>query len=204
MDRLTLYTNPMSRGRTARWMLEELGEPFDVELVNFGPAMKSPEFCAINPMGKVPVLCHGSRIITEVAAICAYLAETFPAAGLAPLEAERADYYRWMFFAAGPLEAALSNRALGFVVPADKEGMIGYGTYDNTIQALELAVSKSDFITGNRFTAADIYVGAHIGWGMMFGTLPAKPAFVSYWDRIKSRPALARASAADDAALAAQ
>ncbi|GGA84350.1 glutathione S-transferase [Brucella endophytica] len=201
MAELTLYTNPMSRGRIARWMLEEIGEPYDVEILDFGPPMKNEDYCAINPMGKVPALRHGPHVVTEAAAICAYLAETFPKAGLAPRAEERADYYRWMFFAAGPVEAALTNHALGLEPPAEKSRMVGYGSYASVIDALEKAVSRHPYIAGERFTAADVYVGAQIGWGMRFGTLEARPAFAAYWDRLKDREAAIRAAALDDAAV---
>ncbi|MDH7787825.1 glutathione S-transferase [Ochrobactrum sp. 19YEA23] len=201
MADLTLFTNPMSRGRIARWMLEETGKPYDVQILDFGPPMKGPEFCAVNPMGKVPALRHGEAVVTEAAAICAYLAVTFPEAGLAPHPDERADFYRWMFFAAGPLEAALSNRSMGFEVPPDRERMMGYGNYDSVVDTLEKAILRHPYITGNRFTAADVYVGSHIGWGMMFGSLPHRPAFDTYCERLQARPAWKRASELDDAAV---
>ncbi|PRD41492.1 glutathione S-transferase [Phyllobacterium phragmitis] len=200
MTELTLYTNPMSRGRIARWMLEEIGEPYDVEILDFGPPMKNDQYCAINPMGKVPALRHGGHIVTEAAAICAYMAETFPQAGLAPRPDERADYFRWMFFTAGPVEAALTNHALGLEPPEDKSGMVGYGSYASVVDALEKAVSAHPYIAGERFTAADVYVGSHVSWGTSFGTLESRPAFTAYWERLKDREALNRAFQLDDAA----
>src|SRR6266576_6243541 len=112
-DELTFYTHPMSRGRVVRWMLEEIGQPYCTELLEYGTTMKAPAYLAINPMGKVPAIRHGDTVVTEAAAICAYLADAFPEAELAPAADERAPYYRWMFFAAGPLEMAVTNRALG-------------------------------------------------------------------------------------------
>jgi glutathione S-transferase len=205
-DELTFYTNPMSRGRIVRWMLEELGRPYRTELLEYGPAMKGPAYRAINPMGKVPAIVHGDTVVTEAAAICAYLADAFPEAELAPPPGDprRGPYYRWMFFAAGPVEAALSNKAFGFEVPAQRQGMIGYGSVEDVVNALEYAVSRSDYIAGDRFTAADVYVGSQIGWGMMFGTLEKRPAFEAYWNRIGSRPAALRARQIDDALLPAQ
>ncbi|KXF77493.1 glutathione S-transferase [Paramesorhizobium deserti] len=200
MAELTLYTNPMSRGRIARWMLEEIGEPYDVEILDFGPPMKNDDYCAINPMGKVPALRHGSSVVTEAAAICAYLAETFPQAGLAPRPDERANYYRWMFFAAGPVEAALTNHALGLEPPADRSTMVGYGSFETVVDTLEKAVSRHPYIAGDRFTAADVYVGSHVSWGMQFGTLPTRPAFAAYSDRLRDREAQKRAFQLDDAA----
>jgi glutathione S-transferase len=129
-DELVLYTNPQSRGRIARWMLEEVGQPYKTEVLDYASTMKAPSYLAVNPMGKVPALRHGDAVVTEVAAICAYLADAFPQAGLAPPPGDRlrAPYYRWMFFSAGPVEAAVSNKALGFVVPPERERMMGYGT----------------------------------------------------------------------------
>lgn len=198
---LILYTNPMSRGRIARWMLEEVGVPYDVEYVEYGPPMKGPIYRAINPMGKVPALRHGEAIVTEVAAICAYLADAVPEAGLAPPTDQRAAYYRWLFFGAGPLEAAVTNRALGVEVPPDRQGMVGYGSFEHVVDTLEGALDGRDYIAGDRFTAADLYLGAQIGWGLRFGTIEARPALSAYAERTAARPAYARAMALDDAAM---
>ncbi|WP_138380735.1 glutathione S-transferase family protein [Luteithermobacter gelatinilyticus] len=195
---LVFYTNPMSRGRIVRWMLEETGVAYDTRVIDYGPAMKSADYLAINPMGKVPALRHGDMIVTECAAICAYLADAFPEAGLAPPPARRGAYYRWLFFGAGPMEAALTNKALGVEVPADQQRMAGYGTYENVIDTLAYAVSQSDYIAGEKFSAADVYVGAHVGWGIQFGTMPERPEFIAYWDRLKDRPACRRAKELDD------
>src|ERR1700729_2872218 len=129
-DELVFYTNPMSRGRIARWMLEEVGQPYRTETLDFGTTMKAPAYLAINPMGKVPAIRHGDTVVTEGAAICAYLADAFPQAGLAPPPGDRlrGPYYRWLFFAAGPVEAAASNKALGSVVRQGGEGLRGCGT----------------------------------------------------------------------------
>ncbi|KTQ86970.1 glutathione S-transferase [Aureimonas ureilytica] len=202
-DDLIFYTNPMSRGRMVRWMLEEVGAPYETRILSYGADMKSAEFLTVNPMGKVPAIVHGGAVVTEVAAICAYLAETFPDAGLAPRSAkERASYYRWMFFAAGPLEAAVTNRVLGVVVPDEKRGFVGYGSYQSVLDALEGAVSASSFIAGDRFTAADVYVGSHLSWGLQFGSIERREAFEAYVERVKARPALHRATEIDDALLA--
>jgi glutathione S-transferase len=200
-EELVFYTNPMSRGRIVRWMLEEVGQPYRTEIVDFGTAMKAPAYLAINPMGKVPALRHGDAVITECAAICAYLADIFPEAALAPTPGDRlrAPYYRWLFFAAGPVEAAASNRALGFAVPEGRERLMGYGCYADVMNVLDRAVSESDYLLGERFSAADIYLGSHIGWGMQFGTIEKRPAFETYWARLSTRPAAARARAIDDA-----
>ncbi|UJW73975.1 glutathione S-transferase family protein [Rhizobium sp. SL42] len=202
MAELMLYTNPMSRGRIARLMLEEVGEPYRTKIVAFGPSMHAPDYLAINPMGKVPALKHGDTIVTECAAICAYLADTFPKAGLAPTAEERGAYYRWMFFAAGPLEAAVTNRSLGVEVAADRRRMVGYGSFGAVMNTLEQAVSDNPYIAGDRFTAADVYLGSQIGWGLQFGTIDKRPVFEAYYSRLAGRPAWQRAKSLDDAAMA--
>jgi glutathione S-transferase len=203
---LVFYTSPMSRGRIARWMLEEVGAPYETVLIDFATTAKAPEFLAINPMGKVPAITHGGAVVTETAAICAYLADAFPEAGLAPPPGgrARAAYYRWFFFAAGPVESAILNKALGVEVPPGREVMAGYGGFALMQDVLESAVSKTDYIAGDRFSAADVYVGAQIGWGMQFGSLEKRPAFERYWARISTRPAAVRANEIDDALIAAK
>jgi glutathione S-transferase len=205
-ETLTFYTNPMSRGRIARWMLEEVGEPYETVLLDYGTTMKSADYLAVNPMGKVPAIKHGDTVVTEAAAICAYLADAFPDKGLAPPPAsrERGPYYRWMFFAAGPVEAAVTGKSLGLLAPADKKMMAGYGSFEETIDALERAVSGGPYICGEQFTAADVYVGAQIGWGMMFGSIDKRPAFTDYFGRLSARPAALRAREIDDAIIAEQ
>lgn len=199
-DELVLYTNPASRGRIARWMLEEVGAPYRVEIVAYDD-MKTADYRAINPMGKVPALVHRETVVTEGAAICAYLADAFPDADLAPPTNERAAYYRWLFFAAGPLESALTNKALGFEVPPERERTAGYGNLDRVLTTLEQAVAANDYIAGAKFSAADVFVGAQVGWGMQFGTLKARPAFAAYWKRLAARPAYNRANDLDNAAM---
>lgn len=202
-DELVLYTNPMSRGRIARWMLEEVGRPYRVEVLDYGTTMKAPAYLAINPMGKVPALRHGDLVVTECAAICAYLADAFPEAGLAPAPGDRArgEWLRWMFFGSGPLESAVTNKALGVDVPAERRGMVGYGSLAAVVDALDGWLSTREYFAGGRFSAADVYVGAQIGWGMQFGTIEARPAFSRYVERIMSRPAAVRAKALDDALM---
>src|SRR3569623_1649044 len=111
---LVFYTNPMSRGRIVRWMLEEVGQPYRTELLEYETGMKAAQYLAINPTGKVPAIVHGGTVVTEGAAICAYLADAFPQAGLAPALDDRGDYYRWLFFAAGPVEAAVTAENFGY------------------------------------------------------------------------------------------
>ena len=197
---LVFYTNPMSRGRIVRWMLEELGVPYRAEILEYGPAMKSAEYRAVNPMGKVPAIRHGEIVVTEAPAICAYLADAFPEAGLAPPPGERGAYYRWLFFAAGPLEAAVTNRAFGLAPPEDKESMVGYGNFPTVMEALERAVEGGGHVAGEAFSAADVYVGSHIAWGLQLDLIERRPAFESYRSRLEERQAYRRATALDDAA----
>lgn len=200
-DEIVFYTNPMSRGRIVRWMLEEVGAPYHTEVLAYGEAMKSPEYLAMNPMGKVPSIRHGETIVTECAAICAYLADAFPDAELAPALGERGDYYRWLFFAAGPLEAAAINRRLGVEVSPEQERMVGYGSFQAVMDTLEQAVSKHPYIAGDRFSAADVYFGSHIGWGIQFESIENRPGFAEYWDRVSDRDAFRRANELDAALM---
>src|SRR3954463_5228172 len=205
-DELVFYTHPQSRGRIVRWMLEEIGQPYRTEILAYDTTMKDAAYRAINPMGKVPAIRHGEVVVTEAAAICAYLADAFPEAGLAPPPSDRrrGPYYRWLFFGAGPVEAAVTAKSLGFVVPDDprSRSMVGWGSVEAVMDALEGAVSGSDYLTGDAFTAADVYLGAQIGWGMHFGTIEKRPAFERYWERISARPAAVRAREIDDRRLA--
>jgi glutathione S-transferase len=199
MSDLIFYTNPMSRGRIARWMLEEVGEPYQTVLVDWQD--KPQALLDANPLGKVPTIVHDGRTVTEAAAICLYLADVFPQAKLAPTDAERADYYRWTLFCAGPLEAAVTDKSLGVMVPPDRRAMVGYGSLDEAITTLEGAVGRYDYIAGDRFTAADVYVGSAVGWFTQFGILPKEGAFATYLERVSSRPAAIRAREIDDALL---
>ena len=202
-DDLIFYTNPMSRGQVVRWMLEETGAPYATEVLDYASTMKGPAYLSINPMGKVPAIKHGGQVVTECAAICAYLADAFPQAGLAPAfgSPARAPYYRWLFFAAGPLEAATSNKACGFEAP-DKAFMLGYGSLERTLDALEGVLAGGDFLAGGAFSAADLYLGSHLGWGMLFGTTPKRPVFEAYVAKVTDRPAYVRAKAIDGALIA--
>lgn len=201
MAAITFYTNPMSRGRIVRWMLEEVGQPYETKVLDYGTTMKAPAYLAINPMGKVPAIVHDGTVVTECAAICAYLADAFPAAGLAPVPGDksRGTYYRWLFFAAGPLEAAASNKAMGFAVPPERKQMMGYGSMEDVLAAMDRAVAGRQYIAGDKFTAADVYVGSHLMWGMQFGTLEKRPAFETYVGGLLQRPAAKRAAELDDA-----
>jgi predicted DNA-binding transcriptional regulator YafY/glutathione S-transferase len=189
---LVLYTNPRSRGAIVHWLLEEIGAPYKMELLQFGAQMKDPAYLAVNPMGKVPALKHGDTVVTEAAAICAYLADAFPEAGLAPEPQERGAYYRWLFFAAGCCEPAISNHAVGWDPAPETQGRFGYGSYDAVMNVLAQAVAGRRYIAGEAFTAADVYVGSMICWGLQFGAIDKRPEFQAYWDGLKDRPARAR------------
>jgi len=203
MADLIFYTNPMSRGRTVRWMLEEIGAPYETVILGYEGAMKTPDYLAINPMGKVPAITHHGIAVTEGAAICTYLADAFPAAGLAPPPGDRSrgPYYRWLFFAAGPLESAMFGKALDLLPPPDKKAMSGFGSFDDAIAAMETAFAGGKYLCGDTFTAADLYVGALLGFGMGFNMLPKQPAFTEFVERVHSRPAYKRALEIDEAAM---
>jgi len=202
-DEIVFYTNPMSRGRIARWMLEEVGRPYRTVVLDFGTTMKASAYLAINPMGKVPAVTWRGVAVTECAAICAWLADACPEAGLAPAfdDPARGTWLRWLFFAAGPLEAAVTAKALGLLAPAEKAGMAGYGSFDQAVDALETAVSDGPWILGDRFSAADVYVGSQILWGLQFRTLPERDAFKAYADRLSGREAAVRARGLDDSLI---
>jgi glutathione S-transferase len=201
-EELVFYTNPQSRGQIIRWMIEETGADYRTELVDYASTMKAEPYLSINPMGKVPAIVHNGHIVTECAAICAYLAEAYPEAGLAPTPEERADYYRWLFFASGPIEQAVTNNVAKFEPSPEQGRMFGYGNYDLAVDTFEKAVSAHPYIAGDRFTAADVYVGSTVGWGLAFGTLPKRDAFVAYFDRVSARDAYKRGKAKDEALTA--
>ena len=205
-DELVFYTHPMSRGRIVRWMLEEVGAPYRTELMMYGPSMKDVAYRAVNPLGKVPALRHGDVTVTETAAICAYLADAFPDAGLAPPQGStaRGSYYRWLFFCAGPLEAAVTNRVLGVPDDPEKRRMVGYGSYAEVLDALEGALDGVAHVAGNHFSAADLYLTSHLSWGMAFNSIEKRPAFERYVAAHYERPAAVRARAIDDALLTEQ
>jgi glutathione S-transferase len=199
---IIFYTNPMSRGQIVRWMLVEVGVHYDTEILDYASSMKSEEYRRINPMMKVPAIVHRGKVVTECAAICAYLADAFPEAGLTPRDEEKADYYRWLFFAAGPLEQAVTNKAAGFEPTAERGRMFGYGNYDLAVNALAGHLEGRDFVCGSRFTAADVYVGSAVLWGTQFGTLPALDSFRTYGDRLAQREAYKRAKEEDTRLIA--
>lgn len=202
----TFYTNPMSRGQIARWALHEARADYDQVIIDWN--MKPANFLTINPMGKVPSLVHHAdsgekdRIITEAPAICLYLAEMHPEAGLLPNDAEMADYYRWTFFASGPLEQAITSRSLKFEPSPEQEAMAGWGSFDRTMNALEKHLEEVTWVCGDRFTMADVYVGSAVDWGLNFGIMPPRRAFVAYAERLQQRVAYKAAKAIDNTLIA--
>src|SRR3954452_7663319 len=202
MADLIFYTNPQSRGQTIRWMLEEVGQPYDTEIMDYGSTMKAEPFLSINPMGKVPAIVHKGKVVTEVAAICCYLADAFPQARLAPDLGDRADYYRWIFFTSGPIEAAFSNKAAGWEPTPERQRMFGYGNYDLAIGTLEKALSGKQYLAGDRFTAADLFVGANVNFMLTFKLLEPTPVFTDYAARMTDRDAYRRAKEIDGKLIA--
>ena len=205
MSDLTLYTHPMSRGRMARWMMEEAGLPYDVKVVRYGDEMRSRTYRAINPMGKVPALVDRGMVVTEAAAICAHMADLAPQAGLAPPPGtpERGAYYRWLSFGAGAVDPAVAVAALE--VETDDPQIyrrVGWGSLTAVAATLEhLLADGRKHVLGEGFSAADVYLGSQLAWGMQFGTLPERPGFAEYVARIMDRPAARRAAKLDDALL---
>jgi glutathione S-transferase len=199
-DSVTFYHNPMSRGRIVHWMLEEANAPYEIKVVNFEKMEhKSPEFLAVNPMGKIPAIVHRGTVITETAAICAYLADAFPAAGLAPAldDPKRGTYLRWLFFGAGCFEPAIIDQMFSRPAPS-RPAALSYGNYADTVNTLERALTPDPYILGDRFSAADVYTCAAIGWGQMMKALEPRPAFNDYVERLTKRPAYQRFTAQSD------
>jgi len=200
-DAIAFYHNPQSRGRIVHWMLEEVNAPYEIKVVDFDKKEhKSPDFLAINPMGKIPAIVHRNTVVTEAAAICAYLADAFPSAGLAPAldDPQRGTYLRWLFFGAGCVEPAIIDHMFSRPPPSRPAAM-GYGNYADTLNTLETAVSPGPFILGERFSAADVYVGSAIGWGVATKAIEPRPAFGAYLGRVSSRPAYQRSMAQNEA-----
>jgi glutathione S-transferase len=203
-DEIVFYHWPMSRGRMVHWMLEEVGAPYRVEVTNLEKGEhKTPAFLEVNPMGKLPTIVHRGTVITETGAIIAYLADEFPAASLAPpvKDPRRGAYLRWMFFAAGCVDPALLDRMLERPAP-ERVGAVGYGRYEHVVDALEKALTPGPYLLGERFTAADLYIGSQIGFGMMMKALQPSPIFQGYVGRVTARPAHKRASEQGEAILA--
>jgi glutathione S-transferase len=203
MADLTFYMNPMSRARIVRWMLEEVGKPYETVVLDYGTTMKAPDYLAINPMGKVPAIKHGDTVVTEGAAICAYLADAFPEKDLAPAPGDplRGAYYRWLFFGAGPVETAVTNHYLKWDPDPKQQMMVGFGSYERVLDVLQDLVAKGPYLLGDRFSAVDVFLGSQIAWGVQFGTMEKRPGFEDYVARIYGRPAAVRARELDEALM---
>ena len=199
-DELVLYHNPMSRSRIVHWLLEEVGAPYRLELIDLEKGeQKSPAYLALNPMGKLPTLVHRGVVVTECAAVCAYLADAFPTAKLAPAldDPQRGTYLRWLFFGAGCVEPAIADRMLSRTEVANT-GTLGYGSYDDVLRTLEGALGTGPFLLGDRFSAADVYVGSQLQWATMVKVLDPQPTFQAYMGRLMARPALKRVFEANE------
>jgi glutathione S-transferase len=200
MSGLTLYTHPISTGRIVRWLLEEIGVRYEVVLVDLDSKVRPPGFLIMNPIGKIPVLRHHNTIVSETGAICAYLADAFPLAGLAPPadSPARGDYYRWLFFAAGPLDTASTLKSLGYGPPPMGDVRAGWGSLDRVVAMLEIVLAARVYLAGDRFSAADIFLGSLLDWAVRFGNVADRPVFRAYLDRVIDRPANHRAQQLDD------
>src|SRR5215831_11971448 len=199
MAKLTLYHAAPSRSSITRWMLEEIGEPSDIHLLSLSKGdNRAPNYLAVNPMGKVPALKHGDVVITEGAAICAYLADEFPRAKLnVPIGSPRRGVYlKWLFFGPNCIEAAMMDRA-NPRKDEPRRGMLGYGDFDTVMDVTAKAVAKGPYLMGEQFTAADVVVGSTLRWGMMFKLVPERPEFTAYTNRLAARPPFQRAEAKD-------
>lgn len=200
---LEFYTNPRSRGQLVRWALEEVGEPYEEHIIAYGEEMKSEPYISINPMGKVPAIRHNGKVVTECGAIIAYLADAFPSAGLLPEAEARADYHRWLFYTAGPVEQAITANALGWKPTPEQSAMAGFGSYDAVIDNLDHLLRSRSYVCGDTFTAADLYLGSQIMFGMSFDSIPTRRSFEDYAGRLNNRPAYLKAKARDEELIAA-
>ncbi len=194
MAEITFYSNPQSRGLIVHWLLEELGVPYETQWIDYGEQMKGAEYLAINPMGKVPAIRHNSAVVTEAAAICIYLAVSYPEKGLIPSvgDPKLADFYRWMLFAAGPVEMAITAHSFGWEIAEERRGQLGFGNHEDTLAALEIAIADRSFICGDKFSAVDVYFGSSLQWGMLFGAIEKRASFEEYVNRLQARPAAQR------------
>jgi glutathione S-transferase len=202
MAEYTFYTNPMSRGQIARWALHEARADYEQVLVDW---QAKNDLLKVNPMGKVPTIVHHhgghDHVVTEAAAICHYLAE-MSAPDLLPQTHEKADYFRWLLFAAAPLEQAIVAKSMGWEVPPEREVMTGFGNYDRTIDAIDGWLQGREFVCGRRFTMADVYVGSAVDWGLQFGSIPARASFEAYAERLRAREAYQAGKAIDGKLIA--
>jgi glutathione S-transferase len=200
MAALTFYHAIPSRSSVVHWMLEEVGQPYDIKLLSLKDGdNRKPDYLAVNPMAKVPALKHGDTVITEVSAICTYLADEFPQAKLnIPIgEPRRGVYLKWMFFGPSCVEPAILERAFPRKEPAPR-GAAGFGDYDSVMDVLAAGTGAAKpYLMGEQFTAADVVIGSGLRWGMMFKLIPERPEFTAYVARLNDRPAYKRATDQD-------
>ncbi len=189
-DELIFYTNPMSRGQIVRWMLEEVGAPYEPRILDYGTTMKDAGYLAVNPMGKVPAVVRNGKAVTECAAICAYLADAFPEAGLAPDTTDRADYYRWLFFTSGPVEQAITAKHFGVEPDADQQRMAGFGSLAAALDALESAVANKAFVAERPLQRRRRLCRQPDRLGVAVRHDPSRPAFETYVAPLRERAAL--------------
>lgn len=206
MTQITFYTNPVSRGAVVRWLLTELEVTYDTVILEYDSTesphgIKSADYLAINPMGKVPALKDGEIVITETAAICAYLTDKFADKQLAPAlnSPLRGEYYRWLFFAHGVLEPAVLANSMNLIVPESQQSTAGYGTYDNVISTLRSKLATGHYVCGDSFTTADLYLANALSFYLQFKLIPELPEFTNYVAYHTTRESFTKAKAIDAA-----
>jgi glutathione S-transferase len=201
---IVFYHAPQSRSLIVHWMLEEVGQPYRMQLLDLKKGEhKQPNYLTINPMGKVPALTHGDVVVTEAAAICCYLADAFPDASLSiPIgDHRRGPYLKWLFFGPSCLETATIDRM--FQRPTLPSGSAGYGDFETTLEVVAKAIAPGPHLMGEQFTAADVVIGSDLRWGMATNAVPQRAEFVTYTDRLAARPAMQRVYAKDAELVAA-
>ena len=203
MAEYTFFFNPMSRAQIARWALHEAGADYEPVFVAWDARPQA--LLDANPMGKLPTIVHHhgghDHVVSEAAAVCHYLAE-MSAPELLPGPHEKADYFRWLLFAAGPLEQAVTNKAFGWNPDEKQQMSVGFGNFDKTVDTLAWWFASHDFVCGARFTMADVYVGSAVDWGLQFGTIPAQDSLTAYAERVREREAYQAGKAIDNALIA--
>ena len=191
MEKIVLYTHPQSRGRNVVWMLEECGAEYETVLMNFGEDLHSPAYLAVNPMGKLPALKYGDTVITEASAIITFLADLFPQAQLAPaqVDGQRGEYYRWLFYTANSVEAALMEVAFQFPIQPAMRKSLGYGSMEQVIATLDVQLSKQSYLLGEHFQSCDLLLAGLLMFAIRTGTLSPTPNMQAYLGRITERTA---------------
>ena len=203
--KVTFFHAPNSRSGGARALLEELGMPFDMHVLNFKKGeQRQTEYLAVNPMGKVPAIRHGDALITEQPAVFMYLADLYPEAGLAPPIGDplRGPYLRWLVFYGSCFEPAVVDKSMQREPAAPST--CPYGDYDTMLKTLTDQLEKGPYLLGDTFSAADVLWGTALNWTTTFKLVPELPVIRAYVDRVLARPAMQRAAAKDAELVAAQ